>query len=1196
MAPDDPASPGASGTTSSSGATDVLLNLLRWCGSIVTDIAGLLADEEAGPIVLAELGFSGAVPNADAFDQTVHALQSINTSAAADSTSTGTSSSDSTTVAMIEEFGQITLAAAMLIDAIAGTADRGGDPWREAARIVADLIDLTVTARMRQEHPAIWAVLRALSIITDDAVSIANIGNLLTDARTYLSGLVDNTGGFEQEWQDYSTLVLAPVAAVFALIPTFGWLDRYPGLHVFSSFGWNPPPGDSHPHISTLLQRAATIELDVTQAPSEDDPAAADLPTTGETVTLTFLLVPEEHNSGSWGLYLRIGGSLQVSVPIGRYPAPPPDPSATPPATTPALPPASGWQLNASVASMLAPEFLFASNPQAGVDMTGLDASIAFERPESVDGSWLIGARDATHVEIQHARLGLTLHDDESGMTFGAGASCDHLTLVIKLGGDNFLSSVLPRELRLDSAIDLGVDTRRGFYMNGGVTLRVDLPMNLVLGSASVLALVVQGLHLRIGFVQSAADGTTGGGTASGTSTFKLSAGLTVDLQVTIAGGKVTASVAGIGGSFALQQGQPSADHTVAWTPSGAFVPPNGLGIAINAGPVAGGGFIGFNPDAGEYTGALQLHLALTALNVDIAAIGMLNTTIPGAPNDWAFLIILSASFSPGIQLGMGIALSGVGGMLGINHSIDADAIAAGLRTHSLDGLLFPADPVGQAPQIFSTLRHVMPLNVGHFVVGPMIELSWGGPTKPVTVQVAILFEFTEHALLQIVLLGRVLLAVPNPTSPLVHIRIDIAGRLKFDPLDLLIQAALVDSTIAGFTVTGGAVIVARGGTNGTFVLSIGGFHPHFTPPSNVPVVDRLCIDISGSTNPRVRLEAYLAVTSQTFQFGARAEVHFAVGPVAVDGWLQLDVLIAWLPHFRFSAEIAAGMSLSYNSAPLLELTIDVLLEGPGPWHLSGSASFGFLFLSVTVPIDATWGQVEGPTASIVQPIEAVRSALNAADAWSGSLPPGVSGLVTLRPPAGSVIAAHPLGTVSCRQRAVPLGMQVTHVGNQPLAAPTTVDVTALVIGSVTDPRRRRSGSGTAGSDRGLCRRAVPRSERRPGALTAVVRTDAGRCRRAGRTGQLRHRHLRRDHLQDDRALGDHEDEAAAVAAPGGARRSSAQRPYLDTAARRPGSVRGRVDTLRHGAGTALKTASLASESAGGARLLDLVGIVGRVS
>ncbi len=41
-----------------------------------------------------------------------------------------------------------------------------------------------------------------------------------------------------------------------------------------------------------------------------------------------------------------------------------------------------------------------------------------------------------------------------------------------------------------------------------------------------------------------------------------------------------------------------------------SFKPPNGLGIAIDVGVAAGGGYILFDPDKGQYAGVLDVSLA----------------------------------------------------------------------------------------------------------------------------------------------------------------------------------------------------------------------------------------------------------------------------------------------------------------------------------------------------------------------------------------------------------------------------------------------------------------------------------------------------------------------------------------------------------------------------------------------------------
>ena len=51
--------------------------------------------------------------------------------------------------------------------------------------------------------------------------------------------------------------------------------------------------------------------------------------------------------------------------------------------------------------------------------------------------------------------------------------------------------------------------------------------------------------------------------------------------------------------------------------------------------------------------------------------------------------------------------------------------------------------------------------------------------------------------------------------------------------------ASLSGSRILFFPVTGDLFLLIRGGPEATFVFSAGGFHPAFTPPPNVPPIQR---------------------------------------------------------------------------------------------------------------------------------------------------------------------------------------------------------------------------------------------------------------------------------------------------------------------------------------------------------------------
>ena len=59
-------------------------------------------------------------------------------------------------------------------------------------------------------------------------------------------------------------------------------------------------------------------------------------------------------------------------------------------------------------------------------------------------------------------------------------------------------------------------------------------------------------------------------------------------------------------------------------------------------------------------------------------------------------------------------------------------------------------------------------------------------------------------------------------------------------------------------------------GDDANFVLTVGGFHPRFSPPPlPFPVPRRIAIDILNSPTAKLRVEGYFAVTTNTAQFGA---------------------------------------------------------------------------------------------------------------------------------------------------------------------------------------------------------------------------------------------------------------------------------------------------------------------------------------
>ena len=127
------------------------------------------------------------------------------------------------------------------------------------------------------------------------------------------------------------------------------------------------------------------------------------------------------------------------------------------------------------------------------------------------------------------------------------------------------------------------------------------------------------------------------------------------------------------------------------------FKPPTGVGLAIDAAIVRGGGFLSFDSDKGQYSGAMFLEFEM-AEKISVKAIGLLTTRMPDGSKGYSLVVIIFAEGFTPIQLGLGFALTGIGGLLAINRTFDEEALRAGLKNHTLDSVMFPQGSDPQRP------------------------------------------------------------------------------------------------------------------------------------------------------------------------------------------------------------------------------------------------------------------------------------------------------------------------------------------------------------------------------------------------------------------------------------------------------------------------------------------------------------------
>ncbi|HMG93706.1 MAG TPA: DUF6603 domain-containing protein, partial [Chryseolinea sp.] len=456
------------------------------------------------------------------------------------------------------------------------------------------------------------------------------------------------------------------------------------------------------------------------------------------------------------------------------------------------------------------------------------------------------------------------------------------------------------------------------------------------------------------------------------------------------------------------------------------FKPPNGIGLSIDSGVVKGGGFLYLDFEKGEYMGALELEFQSL---FSMKAIGIINTKMPDGSDGFSLLIIITAEFTP-IQLGFGFTLNGVGGLLGLNRTTKIEVLREGIKTNAIKSILFPEDVIANFNRIVSDIKQVFPVQKDRFIIGPMAKLGWGTPSI-ITLELGILIEIPVP---RIVILGVIKALLPEENTALLRLQVNFLGVLDFENKYISFDASLYDSRLLIYTLTGDMAFRLSWGDNPVFILSVGGFHPAFKEaPGDLQNMRRMTISLLSGDNPRISIENYFAVTSNTVQFGAKAELYAAAAGFNIYGYIGFDVLFQFDP-FKFIAEIYAGLALRRGSSVLMSISVKGQLSGPTPWDARGEASISILFFEVSVSFHETWGdsasEIENEKADL---IAMLTTEINDNRNWKADIPDKNNLHVTVKeiksPPDKLVV--HPFGILSFSERLVPLEIEISKFGTK---------------------------------------------------------------------------------------------------------------------------------------------------------------------
>lgn len=600
--------------------------------------------------------------------------------------------------------------------------------------------------------------------------------------------------------------------------------------------------------------------------------------------------------------------------------------------------------------------------------------------------------------------------------------------------GDGFLKKILPEE-GIEVRFDLipGISTKEGFFIEGRGALGIERSIHKIIGTLQLYS-----VYLAVEFL--------------GLSKFNL----TTCLSGLVKLGPVDVSLDRVGVTTIFDLTLSGKGNLGFLNISPDFKSPESVGLVIKASGITGGGFLDFKEP--DYSGALQLRFE----KLGLAAIGLITA---GGPQGFSMLINIGVEFSPPVQLSFGFRLSAVGGLIAINRTMSTEALQVGMANGNIDSLMFPRDPVGNAPALINQLKTVLPPEDRRYVVGPMLRLTWG-PKNLIRADLGIFLEFPSP--FKVLLLGQFEGTFPTKNQALIHVKVGILGLIDFGKKVLSIDARLYDSKILAWQLSGDMAVRLSWGKDPYFIISMGGFHPRYTVPSVYPPflspMKRLRLELGAGKGLNLSCETYLALSTNALQFGARADLYVKAGPAKVEGYIGFDTLIIFSP-FSFEVDIQAGVSVRVKGRNVAGVSLAFVLSGPIAWRARGKAKIKILFFSFKVRFNVSWGRSEPPRIPGKDPLLDLLQILGERESWGGVLPEGSPTMEALQPveavqsavqngnsstPPDLPLVVYPHGTLEVRQSLLPLGLRLKYYENAPVSGHDAFDITKITIGEQT--------------------------------------------------------------------------------------------------------------------------------------------------
>jgi hypothetical protein len=217
--------------------------------------------------------------------------------------------------------------------------------------------------------------------------------------------------------------------------------------------------------------------------------------------------------------------------------------------------------------------------------------------------------------------------------------------------------------------------------------------------------------------------------------------------------------------------------------------------------------------------------------------------------------------------------------------------------------------------------------------------------------------------------LGVSTLVLPAPdaasagVTPIAEIQLALKATLAPDDGFFSLTAQLTRNSYLlsqACRLTGGFAFVTWFGDehHGDFVLTVGGYHPHFTVPDHYPLVPRLGFTWQVTDHLVLKGSAYYAMTPSALMAGGSLNATYEDGSLRAWFDTALDFLIAWQPyHYEAAFHLSVGASYTFSFFGTHTITIhvgtDVRFWGP---DFGGTATIDLSIISFTIIFGSSSG------------------------------------------------------------------------------------------------------------------------------------------------------------------------------------------------------------------------------------------------